>query len=112
MRFVMFHFRIFLHEFAMLLQFRHRAKNYFVEKLSIVFHEKVKDRPLQRRMDAVVDLAIGAQVCSGGLLTALQKAIAKVNPPLGLKEGAYQWKIKMMDALILQYVKAKHAYLV
>ena len=67
--------------------------------------------PLQQRMDAVQNLSSKAWLCSGGVLSELEEATAVLMASAyGLRGVAHQWKIKMAEALILQYVKARHHY--
>ena len=67
--------------------------------------------PLVRRINAAVALSPRVQMCAGGLLSDLQETVAELKAACqGIKGIAHQWKIKMLDALILDHVKANHNY--
>ena len=65
----------------------------------------------ETRMAAVMDLAPRLDVCSGGIMVDLRGTVSVL---LAASEGvaglAYKWKKNMLDALILNYVKANHVY--
>lgn len=85
------------------------CKEMFHEFAELLQNERI---PLQQRIDAVVELAPRARMCSGGLLSDLQETTAALKAANhGLKGIAHQWKKKMMEALILEHIKAKHRYL-
>lgn len=84
-----------------------------VKKMFHEFSRMLEDEgiPLQNRINAVLALAPRAAVCSGGLGSDLQETIGALKLSNGgVKAAAYQWKIKMMDELIRQYVKNTHHY--
>ena len=67
--------------------------------------------PPQARMTAVMELAPRLDACSGGIMADLQGTVAVLKAASeGISGMAYKWKKKMLDALILNYVKAHHAY--
>jgi len=67
--------------------------------------------PLLKRMNAAVALSPRARMCSGGLLSDLQETVTELKTACqGIKGTAYQWKIKMLEALILEHVAAHHHY--
>ena len=71
-------------------------------------HERL---PLQQRINAVVELAPRTRMCSGGLLSDLQEVTAALKAANhGMQGMVHQWKKKMMEALILEHVKATHVY--
>lgn len=66
---------------------------------------------LETRLMAVTELAPRLEMCSGGISADLQETLAALKAAnCGLKGLAHQWKKKMIDALILEHVKANHAY--
>ena len=79
-----------------------------------VFHEfaellQDKGILLQNRMNAVLTLTGRLEFCFGGISSDLSDVTAILMAcKYGLKGHAQQWKIKMLDELILQYVKATH----
>ena len=67
--------------------------------------------PPEQRLTAIRNLAEPAEVCSGGLMTELEEAVARLKRfNRGLKSAAHQWKINMMNELILQHIKTNHLY--
>ena len=67
--------------------------------------------PFQQRINAVVELAPRTRMCSGGVLSELQEVMAALKAGShGLQGIAHLWKKKMMEALILEHIKATHDY--
>jgi len=86
------------------------GKQWFHELAKLLQDQGIQ---LQTRIDAVVALAPRLDVCAGGILSDLQGTIAALKSAnCGLKGIAYRWKKQMMEALILEHVKAHHVYLV
>lgn len=84
------------------------------ENVKDMFHElaqvlKDEDISLQRRINAVVDFAPRAEVCSGGLGSDLQEMTMKLKIR-GLMDSAYKWKIDIMKGVIHEHVKNRYRY--
>ena len=66
---------------------------------------------LQSRMNVLQALTPGLPMCSGGVMTSLQEALQTLQlGESGLKGAAYQTKAKIVEALILDHVRANHVY--
>ena len=67
--------------------------------------------PVQSRMNVLQTLTPGLTVCSGAVMTALTVALQTLElDGTGLKGMAYQTKTRMVEALILEHVRANHTY--
>ena len=67
--------------------------------------------PPQARMTAVMELAPRLDACSGGIMADLQGTVSVLKAASeGISGLAYKWKKNMLDALILNHVKAHHDY--
>ena len=84
------------------------CKQWFHHLAKLLQNSKI--RP-ETRMAAVMDLAPRLDACSGGIMADLQGTVAVLRAASeGIAGLAYKRKKNMLDALILNYVKANHVY--